>query len=104
MNQCMTVARVSAAFRHNKKYVWSIAWSVASVCWSIVFIKGQMPEGGFLFLGFLFLSVYGWVKWFHEDIEKLVTPAKSKRDRAENLKEIAHVDQRRSRVNLDMLR
>jgi hypothetical protein len=46
-----------------KVYFYGFIWSFANIGWSLLFIHGEeMPMVDVLFLGYLFLSLYGWLK------------------------------------------
>jgi len=55
---------------HPKVYFYGFIWSFTNVGWSLLFIHGEiMPLVDYLFLVYLFLSLYGWLKWLPKDKE-----------------------------------
>lgn len=55
----------------HKKYVWLVAWSLANIGWSIPFVYEKIPAEEYLFPGYLFLSLYVWIRWYWVDMDKL---------------------------------
>ena len=87
MARARVVPRVSGTgFKRHKKYTWCIAWAMANIGWSLSFIDREIPGGDFLFLGYLFLSLYGWLKWFKEDIDKWTLRAERERCKSKKVK------------------
>ncbi len=47
----------------QKKTSCWIVWSIANLGWIISFVMKRMPAEASLFIVYLGLSVYGWLKW-----------------------------------------
>jgi len=72
MGRALNVSkRLASWLSTHIKYVWLMAWSLANIGWSIPFVYEKIPEAEYLFPGYLFLSLYVWIRWYWVDIDKL---------------------------------
>lgn len=65
------VKRLVSWLGTHGKHVWLLVWSLANIGWSISFVYKEIPGEEYLFPGYLFLSLYVWVRWYWDDIGAL---------------------------------
>jgi hypothetical protein len=64
--------RLSSWVSTYLKHLWLVAWSLANIGWSIPCVYEKVPAGEYLFPGYLFLSLYVWIRWYWIDINKMI--------------------------------
>lgn len=64
MNETKDYTSELSVLLHNPRLYWyGFTWSLANVGWSLLFIHTTVPAVDYLFLIYLFGSLYGWLKW-----------------------------------------